>query len=144
MTPSPPNLDAFYPVLYSDDVPAAAAFYRTYFAFVPTFESDWYVSLVHTEKPAYQLAIIARDHDTIPAAFRSAASRLLLNIEVLDATAEHARLTAAGVDPVQSLRDEPFGQRHFILAAPDGVLIDVIQNIPPDPEFAAGFVSSEP
>jgi hypothetical protein len=34
------------------------------------------------------------------------------------------------------LRDEDFGQRHFITADPNGVLIDVIKPIPPSAEFA--------
>ena len=32
---------------------------------------------------------------------------------------------------------ERFGQRHFITADPNGVLIDVVTPIPPSPEFAA-------
>ena len=49
-----------------------------------------------------------------------------------DVDAVHARLTdELGVEPVLSLRDEDFGQRHFIVAAPDGVLLDVIQPIAP-------------
>ena len=35
--------------------------------------------------------------------------------------------------------DEPFGQRHFITADPNGVMIDVIKPIPPSAEFAAQY-----
>ena len=38
-----------------------------------------------------------------------------------------------------TLRDEPFGQRHFITEDPNGVAIDVIKPIPPTPEYAAQF-----
>ena len=34
---------------------------------------------------------------------------------------------------------EAFGQRHFIPADPNGVLIDVIKPIPPSAEFAANY-----
>ena len=37
------------------------------------------------------------------------------------------------------LRDEAFGQRHFIVEAPGGVLVDVIEPIEPSAEFAAAF-----
>ena len=37
------------------------------------------------------------------------------------------------------LRDEAFGQRHFITADPNGVLIDVIKPIPPTAEYEAMF-----
>ncbi|WP_261376298.1 hypothetical protein [Isoptericola variabilis] len=39
-----------------------------------------------------------------------------------------------------ALRDEDFGQRHFIVAAPDGVLVDVITPVAPSAEYAAGYV----
>jgi hypothetical protein len=37
------------------------------------------------------------------------------------------------------LRDEAFGQRHFITRDPAGVMIDVIKVIPPSEEFAAQY-----
>jgi hypothetical protein len=54
---------------------------------------------------------------------------------VLDATAADARLRAAGVPVVLPLRDEPFGQRHVMVADTNGVLVDVVQPIPADPEW---------
>lgn len=131
-----------YPVLYSADVAAASDFYITHFDFESTFASDWYVSLRHRQNPAYELGIIAADHDSIPATARGAISHHLLNIEVDDATAEAKRLADAGVTIAQELRDEPFGQRHLSVAAPDGVLVDVIEEIPPSEEFAALFAES--
>ena len=38
---------------------------------------------------------------------------------------------------VQALRDEVFGQRHFIAADPNGILVDVITPIEPDPDWLA-------
>jgi hypothetical protein len=37
---------------------------------------------------------------------------------------------------VSDIRNEAFGQRHFVLADPAGVLVDVIKVIPPSSEFA--------
>jgi hypothetical protein len=34
------------------------------------------------------------------------------------------------------LRTEAFGQRHFIVEAPDGVMVDVITVVPPTGEYA--------
>ena len=45
--------------------------------------------------------------------------------------AEHERLvTRGGAQVAQELRSETFGQRHVILVAPGGVLVDLIQPIP--------------
>ncbi len=38
------------------------------------------------------------------------------------------------------LRSEDFGQRHFIVADPNGVLVDVITPIPPTGSFAEHFI----
>lgn len=68
---------------------------------------------------------------------------LLLNVEVDDVDAVHAELESrADLDIVLPLRSEDFGQRHFILAAPDDVLIDIIQPIEPTSEFAELYIAS--
>ena len=135
-------LQSFYPVLFTDDVEASARFYTEHMGFEPTFESDWYVSLKHRENPAYELAVLSRTHETIPEGFRGDhVSGLLLNFEVSDAAAEYERLKEAGLQIVLPLRDEGFGQRHFIGVGPGGVMLDVIQEIPPSPEFVEQFLS---
>ncbi|WP_309665553.1 VOC family protein [Tabrizicola sp.] len=130
---------SYYPVLLSADVPAAAAFYCDHFHFTPLFTADWYVHLQSTEDPAINLALVAQDHETIPAPARGKTGGVILNFEVADPDAHHARLKAAGLTILLPLRDEAFGQRHFIAAAPDGVLIDVIRPIPPSADFAAQY-----
>jgi hypothetical protein len=39
------------------------------------------------------------------------------------------------------LRNEAFGQRHFIVEAPDGVLVDVVTPIEPTSEYAGQYAS---
>jgi catechol 2,3-dioxygenase-like lactoylglutathione lyase family enzyme len=56
---------------------------------------------------------------------------------VPDAEEVDARLRAAGVRVVLPLRDEPFGQRHVMVADPNDVLVDVVQTIPADPDWLA-------
>ncbi|WP_309102123.1 VOC family protein [Microbacterium sp.] len=131
------QVTSFYPVLMVDDVAATAQFYRDVLGFVTTFEADWYVSL---RFDGGELAILDHRHETIPAGFRRPVTGLLLNVEVPDATAEHERLVGA-MELVERLplRDEAFGQRHFIVEAPGGVLIDVIEPIEPSEEFAAAY-----
>ncbi len=125
----------FYPVIMTDDVAGAAAFYKTHFRFKPAFESDWYVHLQSSEDESVNIAILQGDHETIPAVGRGRVSGLILNFEVEDVDAEFARAQEQGLAILLPLRDEPFGQRHFITADPSGVLIDVIKPIPPSEEF---------
>lgn len=130
---------SYYPVLMVDDVSASAAFYIRHFRFKPLFESDWYVHLQSAEDESVNLAILQGDHETIPVEGRGRASGILINFEVEDVDAIHDRLSAEGLPIRRSLRDEAFGQRHFITQDPNGVLIDVIKQIPPSEEFLAQF-----
>ncbi|MFE0810921.1 VOC family protein [Streptomyces sp. NPDC058794] len=145
MTNSPTTkLSGFYPVLASRDVAASRDFYTRHLGFDATFESDWYVSLRRPDTPQYELALLDHTHPTIPEGHRAALQGgLLLNFEVDDVDSEHQRLVGeAGLTELLPLRTEEFGQRHFIIAAPDGVLIDVITVIPPSEEFAAQYTNT--
>lgn len=133
------KINGYYPVLLADDVTAAAAFYRAHFGFRPLFESDWYVHLQQVDHPGVNLAFVARDHETVPEGSRKSAAGLLINFEVDDPDEIYARMIDAGVPILRTIRDEEFGQRHFILADPNGVMIDVIKPIPPSAEFAAQY-----
>lgn len=131
-----------YPVLMTGDVAGTAGFYIRHFGFRALFESDWYVHLQAGEDASVTLAVLDRDHVTIPAAARgSSAGGILLNFEAEDAAAEYDRLRAAGLSIALPLRDEDFGQRHFIAHAPDNVLIDIITPIPPSAEYAALYAA---
>ncbi len=135
------RLNSFYPVLLTDAVAESSAFFTEHMGFRETFKSDWYVSLIHSGNDAYELAIISHDHDTIPEAHRQPTSTLLLNFEVPSVESEYERLRAAGVEMLQPIEDLPVGQRHFICRGPGGVMVDVIEVIPPDPEYAGRYVS---
>ena len=130
---------SYYPVLMTDDVPGTAAFYAEHFRFKPLFESGWYVHLQSDEDRRVNLGIVQGDHETIPQEGRGRASGLLINFEVRDPDTIYDRVVAAGLPILRSLRDEPFGQRHFITRDPNGVLIDVIKPIPPSEEFLAQY-----
>lgn len=136
------KVTSYYPVIMTADVAASAAFYQTHFGFTPLFTSDWYVHLQLEGDPSVNLAILDGQHGTIPEAGRGRVSGLLLNFEVDAPDAVHDRLKAAGLPILLSLRDEAFGQRHFITSDPDGVLIDIIKPIPPTGEFAAQYEAS--
>jgi uncharacterized glyoxalase superfamily protein PhnB len=130
---------SYYPVLMSDDVAATADFYVRHFRFKRMFDSGWYVHLQSSEDKRVNLAVMDGNHETIPEAGRGRVSGLILNFEVKDPDAEYERAVAAGLPILHSLRDEDFGQRHFITADPNGVLIDVIKPIPPSEAFASQY-----
>ena len=133
------NVTSVYPVLMSTDVAAASGFYQQVLGFEVTFSADWYVSM---RTGVFELALVDATHPTIPESHRRPAAGLLVNIEVDDVDVLYRRLTDEhGLRPVLQLRDEDFGQRHFIVEGPDGVLLDCIQPIPAIGEFADAYVA---
>ncbi len=129
----------YYPVIQTDDVAGTTAFYVDHFRFKLAFESDWYCHLQSQEDESVNIAVLKGDHETIPEEGHGTVGGLILNFEVADVDAEYERSKAAGLPILKSLRDEPFGQRHYITRDPNGVLIDVIKPIPPSPEFLAQY-----
>lgn len=129
----------YYPVIMTDNVSETATFYRAHFGFAPSFESDWYVHLQSEEDPKVNLAILQGDHETVPEPARGRVSGLILNFEVEDVDAVFDRAKKDGLPILLPVRDEDFGQRHFITRDPNGILIDVIKPIPPSAAFLKQF-----
>jgi uncharacterized glyoxalase superfamily protein PhnB len=48
-------------------------------------------------------------------------------VDVKDVEAEYKRIQAMGVPIEAALRDEPWGDRHFVIVDPNGIGIDVVQ-----------------
>lgn len=131
------TITSVYPVLMSTDVASASSFYQRVLGFEVTFAADWYVSLRTGE---FELALVDATHPTIPEGYRRPAAGQLVNIEVDDVDGLYRRLADDhGLRPILELRDEDFGQRHFIVEGPDGVLLDCIQPIAAVGEFVDAY-----
>jgi catechol 2,3-dioxygenase-like lactoylglutathione lyase family enzyme len=137
------RMNSFYPVVLTDDVERSSAFFLQHLGFRETFRSDWYISLVHAEPPEYELAFVLASHESVPAAVRGQRTHVLLNFEVEDAAREADRLREAGMEIVLPLRDEAWGQRHFIGRAADGILLDVIEVITATAEYTASYTAHQ-
>ena len=138
------RLSSFYPVIQTEHLTASKDFYVQHFGFQISFQSDWYISLLRPGPPAYELALLDAQHQTIPAGHRQPVQGLILNFEVEDVETEYQRLVQQSNLPVLlAPKTESFGQRHFITSDPSGVLIDVITVIPStDPVAAAQYSTS--
>lgn len=134
------RLTSFYPVIGTDRLEESRDFYTGLLGFEVTFEAEWYVSLRRPGPLTYELALLDPTHPTIPEGYGKPVQGLLLNFEVEDVDAEWERLVlGAGLEPKLKIRSEEFGQRHFIVADPNGVLIDVITEITPEGEYVEAY-----
>ncbi|QGH32909.1 glyoxalase/bleomycin resistance/extradiol dioxygenase family protein [Gracilibacillus salitolerans] len=129
------KLSSFYPVLMTEKVKETGEFYHEHFGFSVVFDADWYMSLKQKET-GDELAILQASHETVPSSFGKSVQGLILNFEVDNVDQVYQNLIKENRLPLHlELRDEVFGQRHFITSDPNGILIDVITVIPPDESF---------
>lgn len=117
------------PLIFTTDLEASAGFYRDALGLVVVFHSDWYIHLHGPNQPTAQLAMIDGDHDSIPQRFRAAPQGVGITIETDDVDAVHVVASEFGVQFHVPLRDEPWGQRHFVTEDPTGLMVDVVQAI---------------
>ena len=136
------KIESAYPVICTDKLTESRDFYTRNFKFEITFEEDWYISLRSKKSPAYELALLNYQHPSLPAEFRRPTTGLLLNLEVADVDQEYDRLKKDGLPIVLDLKSEEWGQRHFITKDPNGLLVDIIQNVPPSAEFAQQYTDA--
>lgn len=134
------QLQSCYPVICTEKVQETALFFVNNFEFEVTYESDWYISLRSKINSNFELAMLDYNHPSVPAPYRNRAAGVLINYEVSDVDKEYEKLVQKGLSMILDIRSEEWGQRHFIVEDPNGILIDVIQNTPPSPEFAADYV----
>jgi len=113
-------------------------FYKDYFGFTETFLSDWYISLSHPD--GGELAFIDGLHETILPPYRSLVNGVILNIESNNVRQLYEDIREKNESIiVMELRDEEYGQRHFMMKDPNGILVDVIEHIPPSEEFLKNY-----
>ncbi len=128
-----------YPVIPCGDVAKASSFYEKLLGLKAVFEADWFVQLQYPGAPHVEMAFVQVDHPSVPEGFRMLPCGVIVTVETDDVDAVHDGARERGNDIVLELRDEDWGQRHFMTRDPEGLLVDVVKVIPPSEEFAASY-----
>lgn len=63
----------------------------------------------------------------------------MLTVVVDDVDTVHARARAAGIEIVEPPTDLFYGQRRMLVTDPNGLLVDVSSECPPDPDWLASL-----
>ena len=134
------KINSYYPVLCVDNLVEVSNFYQTHFGFELAFENDWYAHLTMKDNEAVNIALIQSNHESVPAAYQKQVGGMLLNFEIDDVDALYQSFQDKNLNILQELRDEESGQRHFIMADPAGVMIDVIKLIEPSEAFKQHYL----
>lgn len=130
-----------YPVICTDDVEVSSRFYQALLDLKPVFEADWFVQLQSPSDPAVELAFVERTHPSVPKAYQNKPAGVIVTLECDDVDAVHDRAENLNLPIELTLRDEDWGQRHFMTRDPNGLLVDIVKVIPASQEHAAGYLN---
>jgi predicted enzyme related to lactoylglutathione lyase len=111
-----------------DDPVASANFVKQHFGFVEEMSADGFVSLTRDDA-GFNLIFLRTGLESFkPESMRSRpADGLLIAFVVDDIDTEHERLVDEGVEITTRLQTEPWGERFFQVADPNGVVLQLVQ-----------------
>ena len=134
------KLKGIFPVIATNSVNEARDFYAKHLGFEVVFDAGWYVQLHYHRNGSdvpLELAFMLPNNESLPRSLQQAfdGKGVFITIEVDEVDALYDQLREAGYKAEVELRNETWGQRHFIIRDPSGSLLDVIKPIPPAEEY---------
>lgn len=122
------NITASAISLNVKDERASAAFLARHFGFTEDMSADGFVSLSRPDA-AFNIIFLRTGLKSFqPEYMRDrSADGLLIALVVDNIDAEYARVQAEGVEITTALQTEPWGERFFQVADPNGVIIQLVQ-----------------
>jgi catechol 2,3-dioxygenase-like lactoylglutathione lyase family enzyme len=115
---------AFTNILASD-VAATARFYEGLLGMRRLGDFGWFVLLGGGAGDRFELGILDRHHETVPAALAASPAGVILTFVVDDVHAVHDRARDMGVDVIEGPKDMFYGQTRLLLRDPSGAVVDV-------------------
>lgn len=120
----------FWSGVITQHLQASKDFYVNLFACQVVYDSDWFVLLRLGDS---ELGFMLPEQSHQAALFRPAfqGQGIWIAVEVEDVDAQYQRLQAMQVPIELALRDEPWGDRHFVIRDPNGIGVDIVQHSAP-------------
>jgi len=128
-------MKSLFPVICSDALPASRDYYISLLGLVPVFELDWYMQLQSPNDENLQIAFVDRQHPSVPSHYQKTAQGVLVTIELEQVDPIYSKAKSLGLTIELDLKDEEWGQRHFMSVDPNGLLVDIVQMIQPTQNF---------
>ncbi len=109
------------------------AFYTEILGFGVTFENEFYL-LMHTPNHEAEISFLLPHHPSQQPVFQQPFQNqgVYLTLEVANVDEMYHQLKAKNIPIEIDLRDEPWGDRHFAIKAPNGIGIDIVTYFEPD------------
>lgn len=125
-----------YSVYITKDLRGSKEFYQKWLGFEVAFEASWFVYLRSQGESKFSLALIDEDHPSSPPTYGAFNGRgSFITFQVEDVTTLYDKLKGMNALITYHLKKEDWGQLRFGLTDPNGLYIDVIQQIDPVPGY---------
>jgi catechol 2,3-dioxygenase-like lactoylglutathione lyase family enzyme len=126
-----------YSVFVTKDLKAIKDFYIKWFSFKVYFEASYFILFKASDEKPFFIGFMDEEHPSSPPTIPAINSKsgVFLTLEVEDAKAEYDKLLNAGLNIYYHLNDEIWGQRRFGVMDPNGMYIDIVQQIEPQHGF---------
>jgi uncharacterized glyoxalase superfamily protein PhnB len=125
------RISRIVPNISSEQFVASRDFYAELFELVVSVElDDWYLQLMVPDDPSLNIGFVKPGHElfaghTAPAGTHA----LVLTIHVDDVDAAYQRAQEMGAEIAAEIRNEEYGQRHFLVLDPNGLVLNVMSTI---------------
>jgi predicted enzyme related to lactoylglutathione lyase len=116
------------PNLSSEAFVASRAFYTAMFDLVVSVElDDWYLQLMPESDTRLNIGFVKPDHELFADRTPSPGTYgVVLTIHVDDVDEAYKRAKRLGAEIAAEIRNEDYGQRHFLLVDPNGLVLNVM------------------
>jgi len=125
------EIEAMFPVMVTPNLEAVKQFYEAVFGFNAVFyDPNFYLHLVSPSTGA-QLGFLLPNHNTQPEFLHPimSANGYVISLEVKDAAKAYVEAKNLNLSIVMHLKEEVWGQIHFMLQDPAGFRVDVVQHL---------------
>lgn len=124
------EIQAMFPVMVTQHLDAIKQFYEVVFGFNAVFyDPSFYLHLVSPTTGA-QLGFLLPNHGTQPEFLQPLMTTdgYVISLEVKNAAQAYAEAKNLTLNIVMEIKEEVWGQTHFMLQDPAGFRIDVVQH----------------
>ncbi len=125
------EIEAMFPVMVASNLDDIKQFYETVFGFSAVFyDQSFYLHLVSPNTGA-QLGFLLPNHGSQPEFLHPIMSSdgYVISLEVKDAALAYEEAKNLKLNIVMNIKEEVWGQVHFMLQDPAGFRVDIVQHL---------------
>lgn len=120
-----------YPIICTVSFAKTINFYEDHFEFLVAYETESFAILKRKNASSIYLAVMDTEHAPVPEHYHRHAGGMILNFPVHDVEQAYKELYWEGLTILgEPSVSESSGRKHFFVEDPNGILINIAQNVP--------------